>query len=245
MMNSYWLRIVLLLLLSSAGCATSSMARRDCGGCGACGEGCRMVGGSTGVVACGGHCQENGRRGNCRNANCRREDDLCPDAIPAKPGTYVNNWNNAMRCAAKSDEFVIRRNAWFNGGPEPGPEAVQRIQQLAVSMSQQDDHLLLEQEPVLPKYDETLAEATARTQQLNDARQSAVVNALQTAGIADAAARVHLASPQSVGIRGIEAPRVFNQLFQGGGRGGRGGGQNTGGGLGGGGGGIGGGGVRF
>ena len=196
------------------------MTRRDCGE----DAGCRAFAEST---VTGGAYSRNCRSRECGTADCRRTDDYCPDAVPAQPGTYVNEWNNTMRCAAQSDKFVIHRNAWFNGGVEPGPKAVQQIQQLAEHMTQQSDHVLLEEEPVQPKYDESLADATSRTQQLNAARRSAVVASLQTAGVADADARVHITSPQTIGVRGIEAPRVFNQLFQGGGRSGGRGSQNS------------------
>ncbi len=228
MKNSQWISMFLLLTTIASGCATSSMTRRDCGE----DADCRTLTGSSHTgAACSGNCRSgNCRSGHCEVSDCQRPDDFCPDAVPTKPGTYVNEWNDAMRCAAKSDEFVIHRNAWFNGGAEPGPEAVRQMPQLAQHLAQQNDDVLLEEEPVLPKYDETLAKATLRTQQLNAARRSAVVASLQTAGVADADARVHVSSPQTIGVRGIEAPRVFNQMLQGGGQAGGRGGQNAGGG---------------
>ncbi len=252
MSERMWLNLLLLMLGAGAtGCATSSLACRDCGetanwqhaesphtsGTATC-EQCQACNCQT-----AGFPQKSCRQGECRHADCRRANDFCPDAIPVNPGTYVNNWNSAMRCAAKSDEFLVSRNAWFNGGTELGPEATRNVQHLASRIATQSHDLLLEQEPVLPTYQETLAAATTRTQQLNTARRSAVVAALRSGGVVDAEQRVHATSPPPVGVRGIEAPRVFQQLFQGGNRGGQ-GGQNAGGGRGGMGGGGGGGGGR-
>lgn len=161
--------------------------------------------------------------------DCCRTDDFCVDAVPAKPGTYVNGWNDAMRCAARDVDFVIHRNSWFNGGVEPGPQAVEDLQKFGELLQAGDDHLIVEVEPVQPLYEETLAQASARTEQINQTRYDVVVAALTDAGVADAASRVHLSSLEPVGSRGIEAPRVFQQLFFGGnrngGQGGLGGGQ--------------------
>lgn len=159
--------------------------------------------------------------------DCVRTDDFCPDAIPAKPGTYVQGWNDAMRCAAHADGFVVHRNSWFNGGLEPGPQAVEDLQRFAELMSAGGDHLIVEVEPVQPAYNETLAEAKTRTEQTNQARYNVVVTTLTDAGLANASSRVHLSSLEPVGNRGIEAPRVFQQLFFGGNgnRGGQGQGQ--------------------
>ena len=183
---------------------------------------------------------------NCKNADCkrkdgkqdecRREDDFSPFAVPVKPGHYVNGWNDAMRCNAKGQQFIVPRNSWFNGGDELGPEATDNLVDLAERLKAGDAQVLLEKEPIQPKYTETtLAVANSRTQQLNDRRRSTVVAALQAAGVSDANSRVHLDSVDELGTRGIEAPQVFNQIFSNGNRGGGGGGGQ--GGIGGGGGG--------
>ena len=99
--------------------------------------------------------------------DCCRTDDFCVDAVPAKPGTYVNGWNDAMRCAARDVDFVIPRNSWFNGGVEPGPQAVEDLQKFGEQLQAGDDHLIVEVEPVQPLYEETLAQASARTEQIN------------------------------------------------------------------------------
>ena len=198
------------LLLAVSGCATTSLSgRSDCRqtahACDQCGRG---------------NCQRN----ECRQNDCIRPDDFSAGAVPVKPGTYMNDWSNAMRCAARTDQFVVPRNAWFNGGAELGPEASENMNLLAARLNGGSDHVLLEREPVQPEYTETLADAKSRTNHLNTSRRSAVVAALQTAGVADAESRVHLSTLENVGIRGIEAPRVFNLLFLGGNN--RGGGRN-------------------
>jgi len=163
--------------------------------------------------------------------------------VPVKPGYYLNGWNNAMRCSAGTEQFVISRNAWFNGGSQLGPDASDNMVQLAEKLNAGSDHVLLETEPVQPEYSETLATATARTNRLDGQRHATVVAALQNAGVANADSRVHLSPIDELGTRGIEAPQVFNSLFSNGSRGGgqNGGGGQSQGGLGGGGGGGGGG----
>lgn len=176
---------------------------------------------------------------NC-DSEYERAEDLYLDAVPEKPGSSVNRWSGAMRCSAATNQYVIERNSWFNGGHQPGPDAAQNLQVLADRLKSSEDHVLVESHPVQPEYDETLDDATVRTMQLDTARRLAVVAALEERGLADADSRVHLGPVQPIGARGIEAPRVFNQLFFGGNRrggnqGGRAGGFGAGGGLGGGG----------
>ncbi|MEP3482670.1 MAG: hypothetical protein ABJZ55_25730 [Fuerstiella sp.] len=231
-MRSFLLTIAAMSsLFISVGCTTTSVSHQNQANC----------------------TPENGARyghPNCNHPNCscshsgqecERADDFSAFAVPVKPGHYVDGWNNAMRCSAKSQQFVISRNSWFNNSADLGPEASDSIAYFANALTNGDNHLLIEKEPVQPAYHETLAIANSRTQQLNDQRRSTVVAALQAAGVSDANSRVHLNSVEELGIRGIEAPQVFNRLFSGGNRGGGGGGGGQGG-IGGGGGGIGGGG---
>ena len=81
---------------------------------------------------------------------------------------------------------------------------------------------------------------------MNEHRRQAVIALLVEHGVSDAEERVFVAMLDRVGVHGIEAPRIYNQLLQGGGgqRGGQGGSGGSGGsgGFGGGGGGFGGGG---
>lgn len=219
------------LLLAAGGCATAPISGPHCSAENACAaESCCNCQGQG-----NGHCGNK----NCQNKNCKRADDFSPFAVPVKPGHYVNGWTDAMRCSAAAEQFVIARNAWFNGGPELGPEASDNMIQLAAKLNAGDDHVLLEKEPVQPEYSETLAAATARTNQLDSQRRESVIAALQSAGVANADSRVHLSPIDELGSRGIGAPQVFNSLFSNGNRGGRqnGGGGQSQGGLGGGGGG--------
>jgi len=109
--------------------------------------------------------------------------------------------------------------------------------------------LVLEAEPVQPEYDEGVEEAIQRTDDLNSRRRAWVVGQLAAGGVVNAEQRVVFSSERPVGIRGIEAPRVYNTLAGGGfgqgrGGGGMGGRMQQGGGMGGGGG-FGGGGGLF
>jgi hypothetical protein len=81
--------------------------------------------------------------------------------------------------------------------------------------------------------------AVTATEELNEQRRQHVVQQLLAQGVVDADLRVVVEPVDRVGVRGIEAPRVYNGLFQRGGIGGGLGGQQ--GGLGGGQGGLGGG----
>jgi hypothetical protein len=109
--------------------------------------------------------------------------------------------------------------------------------------------IAIEQEPVQLDYDETFDEATARVAELNEQRRNVVVQLMVDSGVADADQRVGVLSSNGVGVRGIEAPRIYNGLLFGGQGAGQGGNQNGGGnmgagqGMGGGGGGFGGGGI--
>lgn len=187
--------------------------------------------GATGCVSSQepGHCSVGGT-----DCDCGRPDDFCNDAVPTRPGTYTDQWTAAMRCSARNQDLIVYRNAWFNGGVEPGPEAVEDLHRFSETMRFHEHyHLIVEAEPVQPLYSETLSQASERTRRLDTSRLQRVVAELEAAGIIDAATRVHLSPLESVGTRGIEAPRVFNQMFfgagqnqgntQGGGRGGGGG----------------------
>lgn len=185
----------------------------------------------------GGH---SGGSGICEDA-CRPE-DFGEDAIPAPPGTQVRAWNDAMICSARQSQYVISRHEWFSGGEQLGPEGRAHVRQLAHTMLGNSEQIVVEVEPTELLSGESLDEALTRTGKLNETRQQAVVVALETAGVPDAQQRVVIDDLDRVGVRGVEAPRVYNRLM-GAGRGGQGQGgrvgmgNNNGGGMGGGGGG--------
>lgn len=222
----------LALLGAITGCQTSSrQVARQCDVSGS-GSSCRsgqLAGSSSasttssGIRPCGGD-------------ECERGADFGQAAVPAPPGTYVNGWNDAMICSARRHDFVISRHEWFSGGGQLGPEGRLHVTRIAEALPQRTEHVIIEAEPTELRGDETLDEALARTAGLNEQRRSDVVAMLIHHGVLDAEQRVILAPVDRVGVRGIEAPRVYNQLLQGGfgGRGGqRGGGFGGGGGGGG------------
>ncbi|QDT35398.1 hypothetical protein [Thalassoglobus polymorphus] len=152
----------------------------------------------------------------CGGDDCERPADFGLNAIPAPPGTYVNGWADEMICSARRYDFVISRHEWFSGGGQLGPEGRQHIAKIAEVLPTRMEHVILEAEPVELRDKETLDDAVARTDSLNNQRREDLVRILISNGVADADQRVILAPIDRVGVRGIEAPRVYNQLLQGG-----------------------------
>jgi hypothetical protein len=171
-------------------------------------------------------------RGNGNDGVCKRSDTIDPAAVPASHGTYVNQWNDAMICSARQQQLLISRHEWFSGGNELGPEGREHVLQLSELMKSSGYLITIELEPVQLDYDETFEEATARTVQLNEQRREVVVQLMNDSGVADADQRVFLLPSNSVGVRGVEAPRIYNGLLFGGQGGGGGGNQNGGGNMG-------------
>ena len=172
--------------------------------------------------------------------------DRCVDplplgAIPSPPGTYVNHWSDAMVQQAANRQAIITRNLWFNGSTELGPDGQEKIMELAESLKQHPHWVWLEEEPLEIGPTQSYEEALAEQLELNAARRNNVINSLASIGVVGIDEFVEFTTEKPVGIRGIEAPQVFNTQFMGGGMGGRGG--RGGGGIGGGGGGLGGGGL--
>ncbi len=165
-------------------------------------------------------------------------------AIPAQPGTYVNAWSDAMAAQAAVQGDIITRNLWFDGDTELGPDGRERLVRIADSFGQHPRLILIEEEPVAIGTGQSYSEALEANDMLNRQRKANVVRMLGELGIADAEGLVFFTTDRSVGVRGIEAPNVFNRQFMGGmgrGRGGMGGGMGGfGGGMGGMGGGMGG-----
>lgn len=159
------------------------------------------------------------------------------DAIPSPPGTYVNAWLDAQQATASQRHRVITRNEWFAGGDQLSPDGVQHLHRLASVMSHDPSWVVIESQPLSLKTDESYSEALQRINELQQRRRQLVVAQLSSGGVADADRWVIFAEDRTVGVRGIEAPQIFNRQFQTGGQGNRGGAGNNGfgGGLGGGG----------
>ena len=177
---------------------------------------------------------------------------LPKDAVPVPAGAYVRNWRGAMSNGAQQQQWVISRNAWFDGGSQLGPKGQTHVNRIAENLKMQPCWVVIETEPVALQPGGSYDDALLFNETLQAERKAAVVNALAEVGNEDAADWVVFADDRSVGVRGIEAPIIFNGQFGGGGGNqggvGRGGGGGFGGGLGGGGmggGGMGGGGGGF
>ena len=167
---------------------------------------------------------------------------LPKDAVQVPAGTYVQHWRSAMSSGAQQQQWVVSRNEWFDGGSQLGPKGQQHVNRIAESLRMQPCLVVIETEPIALQPGGSYDDALRFNEKLQEERKAAVVNALVEVGNADAADWVVFADDRSVGVRGIEAPVIFNGQFGGGGgrgnmggRGGMGGGGFGGGGMGGGG----------
>jgi len=188
-----------------------------------------------------GYAYEDEEQFQTKKAQLKRHPDIGKTAIPSPPGTYVNPWYDAQICSARAYDYVISRHEWFAGGRELGPDGKLHVRKLADALLSCPERVILEAEPVMFEGTEELDVAEQRNAELNEDRRQAVIATLVEHGVTDAEERVFVAPLDRVGVHGIEAPRIYNQLIRGGGGGG-GRGQSGGGGFGGGGGGFGGGG---
>jgi hypothetical protein len=153
---------------------------------------------------------------------------LPKDAVPAPPGTYVAAWREAHWAGALQQHRVITRNEWFAGGDQLSPEGIQHINRITALMMETPNWVVIETQPVQLERDETYEESLQRIERLQVRRRQVVVDALVQAGVVEADRWVIFAEDRSVGVRGIEAPQIFNRQFQGVGRGNRGAGGNNG-----------------
>ncbi len=165
------------------------------------------------------------------------------EAVPAPPGTYVTAWREAQWAGALQRLSVITRNEWFSGGDQLSPDGSQHLSRIANAMLKTPNWVVIEEQPVQLRRDESYDEAIQRIEQLQERRRLVVVDGLARSGVADADQWVIFRKDRGLGVRGIEAPQIYNRQFQGsrmgnrgrGGRGGFGGGGFGGGGFGGGG----------
>lgn len=185
-----------------------------------------------------------------RDAQC----DHNPCAIASPPGTYTRQHLGLEHDKARANNYVVRQHEWFDGGNRLGPGGHDHIRKIVAALPHEACPIVVERQEVMPDdRGETIDQAIARADQLDQARRLSVVEALTKAGIPDADGLVVIGDATSENLYGDEAPRIFYQRFlnaglmnrggggQGGGQGG--GGFGTGGGAGGGiGGGVGGGG---
>lgn len=229
------LSLLCLSLVAFSGCATGKAQMNAC-------EDCR----SADTIRClpRSHSQD---PPNAAIAGVHRcVEPLPKDAVPVPAGAYVQQWREVMFDGAQQRHWLISRNEWFDGGSKLGPKGREHVKRIAEAMQMQPNWVVIESEPVALKIAESYEDALLAHETLHAERRDAVVIALAEAGHENAADCVIFDDDRSVGIRGIEAPMIFNSQFNGGGgmqRGNGGGGGGLGGGGGGGGGGFGGGGF--
>jgi hypothetical protein len=198
--------------------------------------GCAGIRGKNDCSAHGNHCIEKSADVAAPHASLaatqRCVEELPCSSVPAPPGTYVNAWSDAMVAQAAVQGDIITRNLWFDGGEELGPDGRERLIKVSESFGDQPRMILIEEEPVAIAAGQTYADALAANEKLNLERKANVVSGLASLGIPNAEELVYFTKDRSVGVRGIEAPNVFNSQFMGGmggGLGGRGGGIGGGG----------------
>jgi len=216
----------LLLMIGSLGCATDTSHMQTC-------EDCR----SNDNPRClpRSHSQDPPNAALVGVQRC--VEPLPKDGVPVPAGAYVQQWRESMVEGAQQRHWFIDRNEWFDGGSELGPEGRKHVSRIAEAMTMQPDWVIIETEPVSIELGESYEEALMRQQRLQEERWNVVVMFLSQAGNQNAAEWVVFGDERPVGVRGIEAPMIFNRQFMNGGgnRGGMGRGVGGGGGFGGGG----------
>jgi hypothetical protein len=164
-------------------------------------------------------------------------DDFCKDAIPIENGTYLRQWNAGQIAEGDTDLLLISEHEWYDNGPRLGPDGRRHTAAIAQALLTGAEQAVVEAADVHVAKGQDIDAAVAAANELNELRRQHVVTQLQEQGVADADLRVVIKPVDRVGLRGIEAPRTYNQLLQGGNQ------QGQGGRPGGGGGGLGGGGI--
>ena len=207
-----WLAVAVIMpMLMASGCANLSLPlTHRKASCPDDGVGCLPVDGSVVPPAASVHVAH------------RCVDPLPDDAIPAPVGTYVGQWRGAMSHGAQERHWFVSRDEWFDGGSQLGPKGKRHVERIAKCLFNEPQPVVIENEPVALEMGESYEEAVQSNQQLQVERRSVVVTALAEAGVPDANQWVVFADDRNVGVRGIEAPQVFNQQFMGGLGGGRG-----------------------
>jgi hypothetical protein len=158
------------------------------------------------------------------NATERCVDPVPKDAVPAPAGTYLSQWRGAMSYHAQQQHWVIPRNEWFDGGSQLGPQGQRHLDRVVQCLAEAPRTVVIENEPLALELGDDYEEAVKKNRQLQFERRNTVVTALAEAGIENADQWVVFAEDRNVGVRGIEAPQIYNRQFIGGfGRGNRGG----------------------
>jgi hypothetical protein len=154
-------------------------------------------------------------------------------AIASPPGTYTRQHLDLEHDKARSNNYVVRQHEWFDGGDRLGPGGHEHIRKIVAALPHEACPIVVERQEVMPDdRGETIDQAIARADQLDQSRRASVVEALTKAGIPDADGMVVIGDATSENLYGDEAPRIFYQRFLNAGMMNRGGGGQGGGGVG-------------
>jgi hypothetical protein len=128
--------------------------------------------------------------------------DKCPDipkgSLPDPPGAHLRRFEEIQKTNAEAFSYAIFVNEWYMGGKTLGPYGEYHVQQLSQLLPGVPYHVMIQ-----PTLDPAL----------NDIRRAVVVGRLIEAGIADADARVRVEYPETEGLYGQEAPRIFRNML--------------------------------
>lgn len=208
--------LIAAVMTCGVGCASHRRGASSCVDSGACV--CNGGGGDCGPT-CQNHCLP--RTASIKpppvvvNTDGRCIEPISPCAVPAPPGTYLATWRNATWDAGTAAGRTLSRNLWFGGGDQLSPGGLELVDFLADSMAQNHHPVVIETEPVLLNDDETYEAALQRIDALHQRRRQAVVDRLAIAGVPDPDTRVVMTGDRGVGVRGVEAPAVYNAQFSG------------------------------
>jgi hypothetical protein len=142
-----------------------------------------------------------GLAGCCGVGQCLKRDkcaDIPQGALPDPPGAHIARFEEIQKTNAEALSYAIFVNEWYMGGKTLGPYGEYHVQQISRLLPGTAYHVMVQ-----PTLDPAL----------NDLRRAVVVGRLLEAGIADADARVRVEYPETEGLYGQEAPRIFRSMI--------------------------------
>jgi len=139
--------------------------------------------------------------GGCCNCGNQHGLNGCADtprgALPEPLGAHVHRFEDAQTKNAEAAQFVIYANGWYMGGKVLGPYGEYHIQQIIKH---------------LPSVPSMVCIQPTLDSELNQERRRVVLTRLLAAGIGDAELRVKIEYPQTEGLAGDEAARVYGRM---------------------------------
>jgi hypothetical protein len=130
-----------------------------------------------------------------KNGRCN---DIPHGALPDPPGAHLARFEAIQKTNAEALSYAIFVNEWYMGGRTLGPYGEYHVQQIAKLLSGVPYHVMIQ-----PTLDPAL----------NDLRRAVVVGKLLEAGVADADTRVRVEYPETEGLYGEEATRIFRSML--------------------------------